>query len=215
MASQSDLYSLAKTAGLPDHAARTAAAIGMAESGGNPNKHNTKPPDDSYGLWQINMLGDLGPARRRKYGLASNEQLFDPATNARVMRGESSNGLNWYPWSAYGSGAYLKYMSEPVTDHSGEAGWLSKLGSIVNPLSPITDPLSDATKAASSVAQLTIRTAKWVSNSENWVRIGFVAGGTVLVVAGLVMVMSSTKAGRTITDVAGVGTKVVRKVKAG
>jgi hypothetical protein len=41
-----------------------AVAIALAESGGNPAAHNPVPPDDSWGLWQINMRGHLGPVRR-------------------------------------------------------------------------------------------------------------------------------------------------------
>ena len=58
------------------------AAIAMKESGGNPSAYNGTPPDDSYGLWQINMYGNLGPARMSQFGLSNKSQLFDPATNA-------------------------------------------------------------------------------------------------------------------------------------
>lgn len=63
-----------------------ATAIALAESGGNPSAHNPDPPDNSFGLWQINMIGNLGPDRREKLGLSRNEELFDPPTNARAAR---------------------------------------------------------------------------------------------------------------------------------
>ena len=63
-------------------------AIGMGESGLNPGAHNPKYPDDSYGLFQINMLDEpgyqLGKERRARYGLKSNEQLKDPFLNAKA-----------------------------------------------------------------------------------------------------------------------------------
>src|SRR3982750_492240 len=62
------------------------AAIALAESNGNPTAHNAVPPDDSYGLWQINMRGKLGPARRQAFGIQSNTELFDPTKNARAMK---------------------------------------------------------------------------------------------------------------------------------
>lgn len=74
-------------------------AIALAESTGNIYAHNPNPPDDSYGLWQINMLGDLGPDRRARYNLRSNEELFDPATNARVAYSLSNQGTNTTPWA--------------------------------------------------------------------------------------------------------------------
>lgn len=191
MASQSEVYSLAKSVGLSDSSAKIAAAVAMAESGGDPSKHNTRPPDDSYGLWQINMLGAKGPERRKKYHLSSNEQLFDPRTNALVMAGESAGGLNWFPWSTYNNGEYKKYLTNPVTDQHLPAA--PSIGSGV--VSSVTAPVQGAVDTLN-------KTAKWVSNSENWLRVGYVTGGAVLVVAGLVMVLQSTGAGRAVGGIA-------------
>lgn len=90
-----------------------AAAIAMAESSGNPRAHNPVPPDDSYGLWQINMRGNLGPERRAQFGLTSNEQLYDPATNARAMVAISGGCANFNPWTTFTSGRYRAYYSTP------------------------------------------------------------------------------------------------------
>lgn len=105
------LIRLAEKAGVSPLAAVTAAAIALAESGGNPRAYNPVPPDNSYGLWQVNMIGGLGPQRRRQFGLDSNDQLFDPWTNARAMAAISGGGRNWGPWSTYTSGAYRRYMA--------------------------------------------------------------------------------------------------------
>ncbi|TDP96589.1 transglycosylase-like protein with SLT domain [Labedaea rhizosphaerae] len=88
----------------------TAVAVALAESGGDPKAHNGVPPDNSYGLWQINMIGALGPDRRHQYHLKSNDELFDPATNARVANSISSDGHDFGPWSTYTNGAYKKYL---------------------------------------------------------------------------------------------------------
>lgn len=92
---------------------KTAWAVGMAESGGNPRAFNgnSRTGDKSYGLFQINMIGNLGPARLKQYGLKSNEELFDPMENIKVMKRMSGNGANWSPWSAYKTGAYRKFLS--------------------------------------------------------------------------------------------------------
>ena len=74
-----------------------AAAIAMAESGGNSNSHSGT---DDWGLWQINKGG---PA------------MLDPVANVRTAIQMSQNGMNWRPWctayadSACGTrgGAYL------------------------------------------------------------------------------------------------------------
>jgi hypothetical protein len=105
-------------------AAPLAAAIAMAESGGNPNAHNAKPPDDSYGLWQINMLGSMGPSRRAQFGLSSNTQLFDPATNARAAVAISGGGKSFAAWSTFGNGAYRQFLNGnvPPDMNAGGAG---------------------------------------------------------------------------------------------
>ncbi|MGW4115426.1 type VII secretion target [Actinosynnema sp. NPDC004786] len=89
-----------------------AVAVALAESGGDPRAHNPTPPDNSYGLWQINMLGSLGPARRREFGLESNRELFDPAENARAAHRISGEGRSWTPWTTYTSGAYKRHLDE-------------------------------------------------------------------------------------------------------
>ncbi|NUT53892.1 MAG: transglycosylase SLT domain-containing protein [Saccharothrix sp.] len=89
-----------------------AVAVALAESGGDPRAHNSTPPDNSYGLWQINMLGSLGPARRREFGLESNRELFDPTENARAANRISGDGRSWTPWTTYTSGAYKRHLDE-------------------------------------------------------------------------------------------------------
>lgn len=101
-------------AGLTGEALKMAWSIGMAESGGDPNALNddSSTGDLSYGLFQINMLGAMGPERMAQYGLSSYEDLFDPMTNIRVMIQMSGNCTNWSPWSTYNRGDYEKFYSQ-------------------------------------------------------------------------------------------------------
>jgi hypothetical protein len=101
-------------AGLSGEKLRMAWSISMAESGGNPRAFNgnARTGDKSYGLFQINMLGSLGPARMREFGLQREDQLFDPMTNIRAMLKVSSNGTNWRPWSVYKSGSYRRFYNQ-------------------------------------------------------------------------------------------------------
>ena len=94
----------------------------MAESGGRANAYNgnTNTGDNSYGLFQINMLGAMGPERLKQYGLSSNSDLFDPLTNAKVAFAMSHGGKDWQPWSTYKSGAYQRYLNSG--DHRVIAG---------------------------------------------------------------------------------------------
>lgn len=99
-------------AGFRGHGLSTAVAVALAESGGNPRAHNGVPPDNSYGLWQINMIGSLGPDRRHQFHLDSNGELFDPAANARAANAISGDGANFGPWTTYTSGAYRQYLHQ-------------------------------------------------------------------------------------------------------
>jgi hypothetical protein len=98
-------------AGFRGSALTTAVAVALAESGGDPHAHNAVPPDDSYGLWQVNMIGSLGPDRRRAFHLTSDAALFDPAVNARAAWSISGHGTAFQPWSTYTNGAYRAHLA--------------------------------------------------------------------------------------------------------
>lgn len=119
-----DLMSVLRQAGFRGDGLKMAYAIAMAESGGNARAHNpnVNTGDNSYGLFQINMLGGMGPERRRRYGLSSNSDLFDPLTNAKVAFKMSNGGKSWGPWSTYGNGAYRKYYGGSNAKISGSSG---------------------------------------------------------------------------------------------
>ena len=99
------LVSLLKSVGATDDEAVRLAAIGMHESSGNPNARNTTWPDDSYGLFQINMLDEkgymLGEERRNKYGI-TNADLLKPEVNAQVAL-DILRTQGWGAWSTNNS----------------------------------------------------------------------------------------------------------------
>lgn len=103
------LKELALSVGFKGENANKAAAVAYAESTGDTRAHFTPEEsnntDDSYGLWQINMIGDMGPERRKKFGLKSNKELLDPQVNARVAFA-ISGGSNFSAWSTYGKDKY-------------------------------------------------------------------------------------------------------------
>jgi hypothetical protein len=104
------IYGYARRAGFSPEESVTATAIALAESGGRPRAHNPTPPDDSYCLMQVNMLGPLGPDRRARYRLRRNEDLYDPATCMRVSYGISAGGSDWRPWTTWTRGTYRRYL---------------------------------------------------------------------------------------------------------
>lgn len=132
------LYNVALQAGFSDKNAKLAAAVALAESSGRSGVVRDTPDsgDLSYGLWQINMIGNLGPARRKQFGLSSNEQLLDPLTNAKAAY-RISGGSNFSAWSAYKSGAHLKYL--PKAKLGGSVDSISPSGNYVLPKDSSTD----------------------------------------------------------------------------
>jgi len=105
---KSQLVELLSAVGFEGKALREAWAISMKESRGNPLSHNGNRAtgDNSYGLFQVNMLGDLGEARRDKYSLEYNAKLLNPVVNAQVAYHMSNGGKNWSAWK----GAHTKVV---------------------------------------------------------------------------------------------------------
>ena len=88
----------------------------MRESNARPLALNksTRTGDSSYGIYQINMIYDLGPERRKKFGLTANEQLFDPVLNVQVAFLMSRGGEDFGSWgigpNAYREGAGMSTL---------------------------------------------------------------------------------------------------------
>ena len=132
------LASIARQAGFPENEIPTAVAVARAESSGNPRAHNTKPPDNSYGLWQVNMYGQLGPDRRKAFGITNNDALFDPAVNARAAY-QIWKQQGWKGWSTFNNGSYRKFLNQASGDaDTATAG----IGTLVG--GPIGGPAIDA-----------------------------------------------------------------------
>ena len=106
--SQSQIQDLAVQVGFPSDVAPVISKIAMGESSGRSTAFNGKGADQSYGLMQINMLGDMGPERRKAFGLTSNEDLYDPLTNMKAAYEiYKTQGLE--AWGAYTNGSYKKF----------------------------------------------------------------------------------------------------------
>lgn len=109
----SQIASILRQQGFPSEKIPTMTAISLAESSGNPKAFNPNAStgDKSYGLFQVNMLGGLGPERMRQFGLKKEEELFDPNVNARAAKQIlESQGLG--AWSVYKGGQYKQFLPE-------------------------------------------------------------------------------------------------------
>ena len=98
--SGTELKKILHSVGFRGHALREAWGTAMKESTGRPLAHNrnSNTGDNSYGLFQINMIGSLGPARLKQFNLDSNKDLFNPHINAKIAFKMSNGGKNWSAW---------------------------------------------------------------------------------------------------------------------
>lgn len=102
--SAEDVARLAHAAGFRGQDLVDVVAIAGRESGYDPGAFNPdrSTGDQSYGLMQINMIDELGPARRAALGIENNEELYDPWINMQAayqLYEESGNTLR--PWGGY------------------------------------------------------------------------------------------------------------------
>ena len=134
------IASLLQKQGVAKEKIPTMTAIALAESSGrlqafNPN---SQTGDRSYGLFQVNMHGGLGPARMKEFGLKSEKDLFNPETNVKAAkRILDSQGLG--AWSVYKGGQYKQFLPEAQKA-------LSSLGTA--PVAPTQAPQQAAQQAA-------------------------------------------------------------------
>lgn len=120
--SDTELVELLSLVGFEGRSLKIAWAVAKKESNGRPKAHNDNisTGDDSYGIFQINMIGSLGEDRREKFGIETNKELFDPVKNAKAAFYMTAKGTNWGSWG-YGPDAYDGTSSEPKIEQ-----WLEK-----------------------------------------------------------------------------------------
>jgi len=156
------LKELALSVGFNEKNASVAASVAMAESSGDSSNDTiksglyAKTGETSYGLWQINMTGALGPERIKQLGLSSYKDLYDPVTNARAAF-KLSGGSNWSPWSAYNNGKHLPFLKDAQTH--------KKAGTAKPAAAAATS--STATPASSTVATAPQQTREELSKEES------------------------------------------------
>jgi hypothetical protein len=110
----SQLVELLKAVGFKGQGLKTAWAVAKAESNGRPFAFNgnVNTGDSSYGIFQINMIGNLGPDRKDKFNLDLNAELFSPVKNAQIVLHMTKSGTNWSSWSSYKKGAHYKWLKK-------------------------------------------------------------------------------------------------------
>jgi hypothetical protein len=93
------LRQLAFDAGFNGDHADVAAAVAMAESGGNPQAVGDN--GTSFGLWQVHT-----PSHPE----FDASRLLEPDYAAHAAYLISKGGADWSPWTTYRTGAYRRFM---------------------------------------------------------------------------------------------------------
>ena len=116
-------------------------AISKRESGWNSGAHNPdrSTGDDSYGLFQINMMDKLGESRRPWFGISRNEDLYDPMINVSAAKklyesGKEAKGDGWYHWGGY------KGMAGNYSTNMAEATEIVKNTGLGDPMASFSSP---------------------------------------------------------------------------
>lgn len=185
-----DLESLARSAGLSATDAKVAAAVALAESGGQPGAISST---GDYGLWQINA---------RSWPQFSTSRLLDPSYNAKAMATVHGSTRGWNHWTTYRTGAYRKYLSTGSTINGESAGGgLPGVDDLIDGAGNLISGGADALNPLDDVGD-------WVGQlSENLgkVLLGLVLGAAGLAVAwfGITRLAADSPTGQQITGAVG------------
>jgi hypothetical protein len=119
-----ELVWLLEAVGFEGQDLKEAWAIAKKESNGRPLAFNGNKltGDNSYGIFQINMVDSLGEDRRIKFDLEHNAELFNPVTNAQIAMHMSGGGRDWTSWHI-GKDAYTSTSGKHYAKYKE---WLSK-----------------------------------------------------------------------------------------
>lgn len=119
-----ELVELLQVVGFKGQDLKEAWAIAKKESNGRPLAFNGNKltGDNSYGIFQINMINSLGEDRREKFDLDHNADLFNPVTNVEIAFHMSNGGEDWSSWHI-GKDAYTSTSGKHFAKFKE---WLSK-----------------------------------------------------------------------------------------
>lgn len=200
---QSQVYTIALLAGLPD--AKKMAAIAMAESSGRTDVVNSI---GCVGLWQINQ-----PVHVKANPQWTQEWLKNPVNNAMAAKKIlASQGLK--AWEVYTNGMYLKYMGKPVQKEAGsleevqQASWWDPLnllpgGGDGSVLTPGLEGVGDIADSVWGIAESMQKAAVWMAQPKNWLRIAYINIGGFIAIAAVISIASKTKAGAAVKRTTG------------
>lgn len=229
--SPGQLASYAKGAGFTGTDVAVAVAVALAESGGRTDAVGDKSIGGSYGLWQIYS---------KAHPWITSQNWSDPAVNARAAkRVFDEAGGSWRPWSTFKNGSAATYQNTGTmaaaqvgfvipnvpnlrdlfggkgSDGGGDGGgWLDGIPDPGDAL----DAGKETAKGVLTIADAVEKSARWLADRDNWVRMLYVAGGAVVIVVAARMLVNDVpavqSAQKQVQAVAGVAKTAATKGKA-
>jgi hypothetical protein len=184
------LRSVLSAAGFKGDHLTEAFKVAKMESGGRPGalNPNAKTGDYSEGLFQINMIGDLGKRRNAQYlkdyasiGYKGPQSLYDPVINAKIAYDISHGGTMW-------SQAWVNTSKKLGIADSGTSN--SSSASSASPV--MSDPTAASRFAAATAAAFGSSTAGPSNTNYN-----YNYGGITIQISGA---QSPTKTGAAVAD---------------
>lgn len=221
--SQGQIAMIARAAGLPGDP-NVWAAVAMAESSGRTDVVNSI---GCVGLWQINQRAHV-----KAHPTWTVAWLKNPLNNAKAAKVIYAD-QGWGAWEAY-TGPDGRGSDGPWKDYQGKggavpAGWWDDFkdgfgdgfdlgpgpedlfdGGTGNDGIDSLGALGDVATGVGTIAEAVQKAAVWMGEAKNWVRIGYVVGGGLLVAMGLAIVAKPILAG---TPMARAATKAKAAVK--
>jgi hypothetical protein len=231
------IVQVARAGGLPGDP-EVWAAIAMAESSGRADVVNEI---GCVGLWQINQ-----PVHVKTHPTWTVAWLQNPVNNAKAAA-VTYRAQGFSAWEAYtgpdgkgSDGPWRQYYQQNSSNKAQPASWWGDFwkgfkdgfdtgpgpedlfdgGTGNDPSLGSVTGLDDVAKGIGTIAEAVAKTAVWLGNAHNWVRIGYVIGGGLLVGLGLTIVarpiINQTPAGRAVaTATKAVKTKATAGKKGG
>ncbi|MBT2400643.1 hypothetical protein [Streptomyces sp. ISL-100] len=210
-----------------------AVAVALAESGGKirvVNESGNSPASRDRGLWQINDYW---------HKEVSDAEAFNPPAAAKHVYRISNGGKSWSQWVTWTNGMAGAQMGRAalaaakVTGNPGavqiDNDWWDPLDILPDSdgggggdgpdVGGLTDALMfplELVKYAGQVTEIMVKSAAWMMNPANWLRVLEVAAGAGVVILGVKMLASSGvggPVGATARGAVKAGGAVVKQVK--
>ena len=200
--SKGQLEALWEQAGGSKAVASVAAAIALAESGGNPAARNPEGPEHAEGLWQIK--GQLVPGN-----------ILNPQVNAANAVAKYRAAKGFTPWTTYTSGAYKAHLSSSSAELIPGEDSIPIVGGIGKKLTEFGEAAGHGASApvegVESAASSTAGVLKAITEPSTWLRLAEGVGGIVLFMVGLKTLTKGTAGATVVREQGGSIKGAVRK----